>query len=608
MRGFIEELRYRNVFRVAIAYVVAGWLIAQVADLAADAFNAPDWVMQMLIVLLLVGLPVALFLAWAYELTPEGVKKAKDLPEDMPKDPRSGRFLNRLTIIALIIAVAWLGWDKVQRPAPEPGAATATVTTDKSIAVLPFADFSPDGDQAWFADGLTDEILNSLARTPDLHVASRTSSFAYRGSAEKLSAIAGTLGVAHILEGSVRRAGNQLRVTAQLIRASDDKHLWSETYDGGVDNSIEIQEKIAVSIANALETAMDPAELERMISAGTSSVEAWELYLRGRALLNESEERIENSRSFGALELFDQAIAIDPDFVSAHEQVRDFLLGQLDNTSITYVVSGPTYAERRSRFDAALEATIRLARSDLERLLAEHQKAVIEVRFDEQQRLAERISELDPDNYSAWIRLTRLYQLTGQPEKARAAAERAWQVAEPFNGTQAADVIYQLRRLDPEEAVARIEAMLATSEDNDLGAVFFYQAQRAFLEVGLVDRAAGFIDAYELRSTDTGSRLMMRVRQACAEGRTAEANRLFDEAGLGPTARWLMLKTLGRDDEARELVREFETPEKLFILSGYLDYRTFDPREYPLLWATLQAQGIKRPPARPQVFRCKPDA
>jgi hypothetical protein len=143
MRGFIEELRYRNVFRVAIAYVIAGWLIAQVADLSADAFSAPDWVMKMLIVVLLIGLPVALFLAWAYELTPEGVKKAKDLPEDTPKDPRSKSRLDRATLIALVVAVAWLGWDKLQRPVTAPATETATETAAATATARPSINPSP---------------------------------------------------------------------------------------------------------------------------------------------------------------------------------------------------------------------------------------------------------------------------------------------------------------------------------------------------------------------------------------------------------------------------------------------------------------------------------
>ena len=227
MRGFIDELKYRNVFRVAVAYVVVGWLIAQVADLVVDAFNLPDSFLQMIIVLLVLGFPIAVVLAWAFELTPDGVKRAKDLPADAPKDPRSGRMLNRITIITLIVAVAWLGWDKMQRPATQTASETPAAAVDKSIAVLPFADFSPDADHAWFADGLTDEILNALARTRSLRVASRTSSFAYKNTDKDVTTIAAELDVAHILEGSVRRAGDRIRVTAQLIRASDDAHLLS---------------------------------------------------------------------------------------------------------------------------------------------------------------------------------------------------------------------------------------------------------------------------------------------------------------------------------------------------------------------------------------------
>lgn len=152
MRGVIEELRHRNVIRVGLAYIIVAWLFARVAGLAADAFTAPEWFMQLLIVVLLLGLPVALFLAWAFELTPDGVVKAVDVPTDVPKDPRSGRMLNRIIIATLVIAVAGLAWERLSLDI----APVNNVVTDQSIAVLPFADFSPSGDQAWFADGLTD--------------------------------------------------------------------------------------------------------------------------------------------------------------------------------------------------------------------------------------------------------------------------------------------------------------------------------------------------------------------------------------------------------------------------------------------------------------------
>ena len=605
MRGFIEELRHRNVFRVGVAYIIAGWLIAQVADLAADAFTAPEWFMQMLITLLLIGLPIALFLAWAYELTPEGVVKAEDIPEDAPKDPRAGKRLNAVIIVTLIVAVGWLSWDKLQGPGESP---LPEVAVDKSIAVLPFDDFSPDGDQAWFADGLTEEILNSLARTSDLHVASRTSSFAYRGTTENLSDIAVALGVAHILEGSVRRAGDQLRVTAQLIRANDDKHLWSDTFDGSVENSIGIQEEIATQIANALQTAMDPEELARMISAGTSSVEAWEVYLQGLAISNDAFERVDRLRYIEAISKFDKAVSIDPSFVDAHVQLMQLWFSQLDNSNTSYSHVGPPYEERRARFDAALEASIRLARSEVERLTAEAIKAEIEVRIKERLHLLEQISALTPDSVFNTGRLIESYRLNGRPDKARQAGERAWALPIDVNEVNDSYVFltYQMRRLDPTATVRRIDEYLAAAKaaGKAPSAAFNYQAHRALLDAGDIERAAGLIDNYLLRSADDAGKAIIQIRQACAEGRIEDAEAFATTDVAGPNLHWLIFKTLGRDDEARELLREYDTPEKLFLLAAYLDYRAFDPRDYPLLWKTLQAQGIERAPVRQQTFRC----
>jgi TolB-like protein len=604
MRGFIEELRYRNVFRVAIAYVVAGWLVAQVVDLASDAFNAPDWVMQMLIVVLLIGLPVALFLAWAYELTPDGVKRAKDLPEDAPKDPRSGKFLNRITIVTLVIAVAWLGWDKAQRPGP--ATADIAAVADKSIAVLPFDDFSPGGDQAWFADGLTEEILNSLARTPDLHVASRTSSFVYRDTDRDVKTIAGELEVAHILEGSVRRAGDQLRVTAQLIRAADDKHLWSETFDGSIENSIAIQEEIAIDIANALQTAMDPAELARMVSAGTASVEAWETYLRGLALKAEYEQRINAAVWFDIAEVFDEAVRIDPSFVDAYKELANLWWLQLDITTTIYASGGPPFAERRELFEAAQDAWRKLARDEADRLRAETVKARYEVRLADLGRLLERIVALDPEDVLSWMDLGEYYLGVGEAAKAYDALLTVWSLRHlPEGRSVLARFLYLMRLVDIDEAVRSAEERLA---EEDVGLMFYYQAHRLFLRAGMPERAANMMDPYLLRSDDEDGKVIIRVRQACAEGRVDDADAIFSAQQTSQNIRWLFLKTLGFDDEARELLREYDAPDKLFILAGFLDYLAFEPRDYPLLWKTLLSQGIERPPATPIPFRCRRDA
>lgn len=597
MRGFIGELRYRNVFRVAAAYLVVGWLIAQVADLAADAFNAPDWVMQMLIVALLLGLPIALFLAWAFELTPDGLMRADEVPADSVKDPRAGRLLNVVIISTLTVAVLLLAWDKIQRP---PGPAAASVA-DKSIAVLPFDDFSPGGDQAWFADGLTEEILSSLARTTDLQVASRTSSFAFRGTTEDIPTIAASLGVAHILEGSVRRAGDRQRVTAQLIRADDDKHLWSETFDGSNQDSIDIQEQIAFEIAGALKTAMDPDELARMLSAGTRSVEAWETYLRGLAMDREVSNTMDTGRVFDVIAMFEQAVTLDPSFGDAHLMLADLWEGQVNPTLTSYVPEGPPIAERRRHYDAALKASIRFARSDFSRTEAELRAALADVRIRDQIALAWRMTELRPDHRWGWEWLQHLYVMTGDYEKSREAGLTGWAL-KPEPGESGSTLISNMADASLEDALTMVDEALA--EPRPLP-IILYQAHRILLAAGQIERAATLIEPYMQQSADEEANIIMRIRQACAEGRVADADRLFATVDEDTNTRWLFLKILGRDDEARELLRTLDKPETLSTLSGYLTYLSFEARDYPLLWKTLSSQGINRPPARPLEYRCE---
>jgi len=598
MRGFIEELRHRNVFRVGIAYVVAGWLIAQVADLAADAFNAPDWFMQMLIIVLLVGLPVSLFLAWAYELTPEGLMKANEVPADAPKDPRSGRVLNIIIIATLTVAVLLLGWDKVRQPS-----AGVAVSMDKSIAVLPFEDFSPDGDHAWFAEGLTEEILNSLARAPDLLIASRTSSFAFRGTTEDVPSIAAQLGVAHILEGSVRRSGDRLRVTAQLIRAADDKHLWSENFDGSSEDSIEIQERIAIEIASALETAMNPEELAKMMSAGTRSVEAWETYLRGLALKQASSDRGGQDAEGIAdlIAMFNKAVELDPGFADAHLLLADVWSTQIDPTSTQYVRSDMPLAERKAHYNKAIAATIKYARSDMSRLEAEMRAADFDLRILDQVAAARGMTEVAPERRQGWSWLNYLYLTIGEYDKSREAGLKAWALPdEPGSGR--APIIQSMHRVSLDDAINMVDELLAAP--NPVPNIL-YQSHRVLLAAGQIERAAALGEDYLRVSEDFEGKRLVQIRQACAEGRVADADRLFEDVDPDSTSMWLFLTTLGRDDEAHEILLPLDTPETVFTLSGFMTYRSFEARDYPVLWKSLTAQGVNRPPARPMPYRCE---
>ena len=314
MGNLFSELKRRNVVRVGIAYIVLGWVALQVGDILFDMFETPAGVGKTFAALLLLGFPFACLFAWAFEMTPEGVKKTAEVDRSDSITHSTGKRLNVVIITALIFALGYFIWER--QGLVEGGGQVASV--DRSIAVLPFVNMSSDQEQEWFADGLTDEILNSLARTPDLLVASRTSSFQYKGQNTEISAIAKALGVAHILEGSVRRGGDRLRVTAQLIRASDGFNLWSETFDRTPEDVIAIQEDVAFEIANALETAMDPGALKRMISAGTSSVSAYDAYLEGLALRGRSGAS-GNPEDWGAaIAAFEQATQLDETFAVAY--------------------------------------------------------------------------------------------------------------------------------------------------------------------------------------------------------------------------------------------------------------------------------------------------
>ena len=232
----IEELKRRNVFKVATAYAIAGWLIIQVVTIIEAPLALPDWFDTMVIVLLGIGFPLALIFAWAFELTPDGIKKSVEVEQQVSIRSQTGKKLNGLTTAILIAAVVFLLVERVffaPHAMQEEIAELTTLPTPEaaSIAVLPFADMSAEGDQEYFSDGLSEELLNALAKLKKIKVAGRTSSFKFKGENQNLSVIASELGVNHILEGSVRKAGGRVRITAQLVQARDGFHMWSQSYD-----------------------------------------------------------------------------------------------------------------------------------------------------------------------------------------------------------------------------------------------------------------------------------------------------------------------------------------------------------------------------------------
>lgn len=312
MGQLFEELKRRNVFRVAVAYAVVGWIVMQITDVAVPSLLLPDWVPALVFYLGLIGFPFAMLFAWAFELTPDGVKKTKDADRDASATAATGQKINILIGGALVLALGFIAWDKLAPGSdPTPSPAGEAQANAASIAVLPFVNMSDDKD--YFADGLSEELLNLLAKIPGLRVTGRTSSFAFKGRNQDLREIGAALDVMTVLEGSVRRSGARLRVTAQLINVADGYHIWSDTYDRELTEVFEVQDDIAAKIMVALKVHLVGAAPTR--GRPTENMEAYQKFLEGRALM------LDGATPLEARDLLRAAVALDPGFAEAWEQL-----------------------------------------------------------------------------------------------------------------------------------------------------------------------------------------------------------------------------------------------------------------------------------------------
>ncbi len=379
--SIIHELKRRNVFKVAAAYLVIGWLIMQAGDVLAPALHLPEWINSALAFFLILGFPLAMFFAWAYEMTPEGIMKDKGVDQDQTTATASGVKLNYTITIALVLALSYFALDKIvldpkreseqmqsvqtvseQAAEVADPAAKDDDSNSKSIAVLPFINMSSDPEQEYFSDGITEEVLILLVKIPELKVTSRTSVFSFKGQNIDIPTVAEKLGVAHILEGSVRKAGDRVRITAQLIEAGNDVHLWSETYDRELDDIFAIQDEIAGEVVKALQIQL----LGEAPIATSTNTEAYNLYLRGKhfATLG-SREALELS-----VKAYRESIALDASFAPAWTGLSVVLRwqGQYGDTDL----------------HEAMEASRRAAKRalDLDNELAEAWLSLAEIQFD----------------------------------------------------------------------------------------------------------------------------------------------------------------------------------------------------------------------------------
>jgi TolB-like protein/Tfp pilus assembly protein PilF len=422
----LGELKRRNVFRVAGVYVVVGWLLAQVATTLEEAIGLPTWFDGLIVALLIIGLPIAVIFAWAFELTPEGVVRTEAVPEDQSITANTGRKLDVAIIVGLALLGAMIVWQQLSGT-PGPSADVQAIAEsepldDMSIAVLPFDDLSPAGDQEYFSDGISEEILNVLVGVDGLDVTSRTSSFQFKDRELGIPEIAAQLKVRHVLEGSVRKSGSTIRVTAQLIDSSNDKHLWSDTYDRPLtaENVFEIQDDIANAIVAALSDALGVGRIEPVhVEITTRNLDAYELFLQAMPKFH---NRVDLDV---ADELLARAVELDPGFSQAWEVraalqllARDY--GYVDTTREESQQRAIEYADRAIQLEpdsaTAIAVVAHIKQVQARRLLGRHEIAGIIASYD-------RALAIQPRNAEAltWRGLT--FVLVGDLQSALADFE-----------------------------------------------------------------------------------------------------------------------------------------------------------------------------------------
>ena len=557
------ELSRRNVFRVGIAYVIAAWVIAQVADLVLENIGAPDWVMQAIMLVLALGFPVVLLFSWAYEVTPEGIKKESEVDRSESITNVTGRKLNNAITALLVVALAYFVWESRsgERPVDEATVVNTSenaevITTDPadlSIAVLPFENRSNREEDQFFVDGMHDDLLTTLAKVGSMKVISRTSVMEYRNQPEKkIPEIARELGVANILEGGVQRAGNHVRINVQLIDADTDEHLWAEIYDREltIENLFAIQSEISSAIAEALHTTLSPEEQERIGLAKTSNLEAWDAYQRGKQLM---ETRV-TAKLEEALTEFQKAVSLDPNFALAWVGTADAYFhltfyGSVDRirglelreAAVNRALEldpelGEAYAslsqiyEDRSDRDEAEALLLRSIELSPNYATAHHWLSNM-LRNDRRRTrdalvYARKAKELDPRSAIISSNLASHLIVVGEFEEAEEEMQRNLEIHPDFVQGFAALGWLKILRGELAEGLATWEAMVERNPDNP-----GYQSSVAFgyVAIGAMDSANKTMAIMQERFSDHPQTLMTAVLVELENGRQQAALNVANE-------------------------------------------------------------------------------
>lgn len=531
MSSLLAELRRRNVFKVAVAYAIVGWLVVQAAAILLPTFEAPSWVMRVIVLLLAIGFVIALTLAWAYELTPGGTKRTTDSSPPAGARPAGGQGLNYAITVLLGVAVLFLlGKEYLVAPtvsAPTPAAPSAPAPAEpedavlpNSIAVLPLENLSPDPDNAYFAAGMHEEILNQLAKLRNLNVISRTSVVRYANSELSVPEIAHELNVKTVMEGSVRYANNRVLVTMQLIDPETDVHLWSDSYNRDLADVFAIQADIAMNVANALLAEFSEAEQDRIEAVPTVSPEAYAIYLRARAV----------SPSDAAIELFDKAIRLDPDFALAYaSKALDYANGMTGNrpdrqaeiermareSAEQALALDPTLGGahaalafvhqahwRWNQAEAEFEQALRLSPNDADILSQYSRMKRYRGEYDAALEAGRRAAELDPQNPGAHYFLGICYRYARQYDAAAESFRTALRL-EPSPGNFHAQLAFtQISQGNWGDAAAELRVAEQLYGDN-IGSIRIPQLANAYAQMGQPDQVERLFAALKVRAEDS---------------------------------------------------------------------------------------------------------
>src|SRR6266851_450451 len=540
LRNFFAELKRRNVYKVAIAYAVVAWLLMQVATQVFPFLEIPNWAIRLVIMLIVIGFPIALVIAWAFELTPEGLKRTESADELPKKAPRNRAWIY-VVIVGGAISVSLFFFGRYTATSKQSG---LTELPAKSIAVLPFENLSEEKGNAYFAEGIQDEILARLSKIADLKVISRTSTQKYKSAPDNLREIAKQLGVTNILEGSVQKSANQVRVTVQLINALNDTHLWGDTYDRKLTDIFAVESDIATTIADTLQAKLSGAEKQLITARPTSDLTAYELYLKGRSLWGKrSGDNIPKAIAF-----YEQAIARDPNYALAYAG-----LGEAYAILPAYTATAPQDAYPKAKA-AAVKAL------QLDDKLAEAHTALAFILCIGDLDMAGSISEfqraiaLNPNYATAhhWYGNGPLLAL-GRFDEAIAEGKRAIEL-DPLSPIINADLgrnLYNARRYD--EAIAQLRKTL------EIDPTFYYTHYNlgiALQRKGDVPAAIAEYTKAQQLSDDLFVQVLLAAAKAQSGDKDAAIQMLAEQEELSQhrhvraCCRTLLYLSLGNRDEA----------------------------------------------------------